>query len=795
VPSPQRLALSGLATATLVVTGLTYPLATATAVSTDIVISEVYGGGGNSGATWKNDFVELYNAGDEAVDLSGWSVQYASATGTSWQRTNLSGTVAPGGYYLVQEARGSGGSQDLPTPDASGGISMSGTSGKVALVHGTTTLSGCGADCSVAPTVHDFVGFGSANDFEGTASAGTLSNTTSANRDSAGTDTDRNNVDFQVGEPTPKAEADIPPSAPGLKVHDIQGAAHLSPYAGRRVLDVPGVVTATNDGGFWMQSTSPDSSDATSEGIYVYRGDAHVGDVVNVTGDVTEFRPGSASGTNLTTTELVSLNVDVVSSGNALPDAVDIGTDRVPPTEVIDNDTTGSVEWSDKTTFDPDEDGIDFYESMEGMRVSVTDPEVVGPTASFEEIPVVVGGAGPRTTRGGIVVSPGDFNPERIQLDDGQDAASIQMPAADTGDRLAGTVAGVLDYSFANFKILVDAAPTVVQTGPARETTTPALDDELAMASYNVENLSPADSQAKFDTLAGQIVGNLASPDLLTLEEVQDNNGTTNNGTVAADETLRLLTEAITRAGGPAYEWRQIDPVDGAEGGQPGGNIRVAFLFRTDRGLKFVDRGTPSSTEGTTVFEDRKGQPHLTRSPGRIAPQSDAWEDSRVPLAGEFKWHGQSIFAVATHFASKGGDDPLFGRWQPGKRFSEEQRHLQAEEVRAFADDLLAADPNARLAIGGDINDFDFSQTVDILVGSGATALTDLPRTLPLQERYTYVFEGNSQVLDHILLSPAWARRVRGYDVVHVNAEYADQASDHDPQVVRLTKKVQPAGS
>ena len=98
-----------------------------------------------------------------------------------------------------------------------------------------------------------------------------------------------------------------------------------------------------------------------------------------------------------------------------------------------------------------------------------------------------------------------------------------------------------------------------------------------------------------------QIVGNLAAPDLLTLEEVQDNNGTTNDGTVAADETLRLLTEAILRAGGPAYEWRQIDPVDGAEGGQPGGNIRVAFLFRTDRGLKFIDRGTPSSTEGTEV--------------------------------------------------------------------------------------------------------------------------------------------------------------------------------------------------
>ena len=789
MPSRQRAALGGLATAALVVTGLTYPITAASAVSTDVVISEVYGGGGNTGATLKNDFIELYNAGSTTVDLTGWSVQYASSAGTTWTRTALSGSVAPGAYYLVQEAAGAGGSQPLPTPDATGTIAMSGSSGKVALVRTNTSLT-CGADCDHATGVHDFVGYGaSANDFEGAAPTGTLSNTTAATRDGAGTDTDRNNVDFYVEEPTPKAPADIAPSVAGLAVHDVQGSAHLSPYADRRVLDVPGLVTARTGNGFWMQSTSPDGSDATSEGIFVFRGNAQVGDSVTVTGDVSEFRPGGGSSTNLTTTELVSLAVNVVSSGNPLPEPVDIGTDRVPPTAVIDDDADGSVETSG--SFDATTDGIDFYESMEGMRVSVTDPEVVGPTASFEEIPVVVGGANPRTTRGGIVVTPGDFNPERVTLDDGQNTASIQMPAADTGDRLAGTVAGVLDYSFANFKLLVDSAPTVLQTGPARETTTPALDDELAMASYNVENLSPADSQAKFDTLAAQIVGNLASPDLLTLEEVQDNSGPTNDGVVAADETLRLLTDAITRAGGPAYQWRQINPVNNAEGGQPGGNIRVAFLFRTDRGLKFVDRGTPSSTEGTQVITDDKGQAHLSLSPGRIDPQSDAWDNSRVPLAGEFKWHGETIFAVATHFASKGGDEPLFGRWQPPVRSSEVQRHAQAGEVRSFSDALLAANPDARLAIGGDINDFDFSETVDILVGDGATALTDLPRTLPLAERYTYVFEGNSQVLDHILLSPAWADRVRGYDVVHVNAEYADQASDHDPQVVRLTKKAQ----
>ena len=162
-----------------------------------------------------------------------------------------------------------------------------------------------------------------------------------------------------------------------------------------------------------------------------------------------------------------------------------------------------------------------------------------------------------------------------------------------------------------------------------------------------------------------------------------------------------------------------------------------------------------------------------------------------MPLAGEFKWHGETFFAIANHFASKGGSDPLWGRTQPPAEPSKVQRHQQAREVREFTDDLLTEQQDARIVVAGDINDFDFSETVDILVGSGSTALTDLPRTLPIEERYTYVFEGNSQVLDHILLSPAWAQRVRGYDIVHVNAEYSDQISDHDPQVVRLTKKVQ----
>src|SRR6476469_7267541 len=114
---------------------------TARAVSPDIVISQVYGGGGNSGATFKNDFIELYNRSNATVDLTGWSVQYAPATGTSWQKTDLSGSILPGKYYLIQEAAGTGGTVNLPPPNAVGSIAMAATAGKVALVSNATALS------------------------------------------------------------------------------------------------------------------------------------------------------------------------------------------------------------------------------------------------------------------------------------------------------------------------------------------------------------------------------------------------------------------------------------------------------------------------------------------------------------------------------------------------------------------------------------------------------------------------------------------------------------------------------
>ena len=179
-------------------------------VSADMVVSQVYAGGGNSGATYTNDFVELFNRGSTAIDLSSWSIQYASSSGTTWQVTPLSGSVEPGRYYLIQQASAAAIGAPLPTPDATGTTNLANTGGKVALVRSTAALT-CGAsagNCSADTLVADLVGYGSATDYEGSAAAGAPSNTTAVSRADEGcSDTDANADDFSSATPAPRNSA------------------------------------------------------------------------------------------------------------------------------------------------------------------------------------------------------------------------------------------------------------------------------------------------------------------------------------------------------------------------------------------------------------------------------------------------------------------------------------------------------------------------------------------------------------------------------------------------------------
>ncbi len=505
---------------------------------------------------------------------------------------------------------------------------------------------------------------------------------------------------------------------------------------------------------------------------------------MTLTGTVSEFFPGGAASGNLSTTQITATSAAdtlVISSGNALPDAVVLGTGgRTPPTETVDDDALAS--------YDPATDGIDFYESLEGMRVTVPDAKVVAPTNRFGEFWAVAdngAGATSLSSRGTLNIEGGapgagttnmiggDFNPERIQIDDDTGIlAGFSTPSADVGDTVAA-ITGVVSYSFGNFEILPTEAYVVQDGGLARETTSlAAMGGNLLVATYNVLNLDPHDADGDADVASGQftriatdIVQNLGTPDLIALQEVQDSDGSLNSTVTDATATLQGLADAIVAAGGPRYSVIDNPFIgDDTSGGQPGANIRTAFLYNDAR----VDLVAGS----VRTITDPSAQ--------QIDPNSPFF-DSRLPLVADFVFRGETVTLVNNHFSSKGGSTPLFGTTQPAVNGAEAARLAQAEAVRGFVDGLLAADPSVNVIVLGDLNEFEFEEPLQALTGS----LTNLTETLPETERYSYVFEGNSQALDHILVSVNLASDSL-FDAVHINSEFADQASDHDPLLVQV---------
>lgn len=578
---------------------------------------------------------------------------------------------------------------------------------------------------------------------------------------------------------------------PRTRISEIQGAGHLSPLVGQIVQDVPGIVTAVDSNGFYLQDSTSDNDVATSEGIFVFTGTSptvRVGDSIIVTGTVAEFTPGGVATGNLSITQIGgNPTVTVLSSNNPLPSATIIGAGgRIPPNQVIDDDSL--------TSFDPVNDGIDFFESLEGMRVTTKGLLAVSPTNGFGEIYAVVDngeGVTGLSQRGTLNIAPDDFNPERIQIDEDTGVFDFDFPNVNVGARL-GDVTGVVSYNFGNFEIIPtqdfvsNIQPSTLQPKVTSLSKGP---DKLLVATYNVLNLDPNEADGdtdiangRFAAIAQHIIQNLATPDIVALQEIQDNSGSANNGVATADVTLQTLVAAIAAAGGPTYAF--IDNpfiADNASGGQPGGNIRNAYLYNPERvGL-------------------------VANSVQTIGSQSSggAFFESRLPLVASFTFNGKTLTLVNNHFSSKGGSSPLFGANQPsvgdeasGKsqenpaiNGSLNQRQAQAQAVKTFVDERVTQDANAKIIVLGDFNEFEFISPLSETLTRGASpVLTNLTTSLPDNERYTYIFDGNSQSLDHILISKNLNTNAQ-IDIVHVNSEFVDnaqRASDHDPILAQI---------
>ncbi|MEW8972305.1 MAG: DUF6359 domain-containing protein, partial [Mesobacillus sp.] len=561
--------------------------------------------------------------------------------------------------------------------------------------------------------------------------------------------------DGSGGEPGEPGEPE-PPAVTGLKIHDIQGEGHVSPYKDQQVAQVAGIVTKVEgNSAFFMQDPEEDGNPNTSEAIYVYKKNHGLteGDQVEIDGLVKEWVLDGYSEklqTDLAMTEINATEVTKIATGVELPAPVVIGEDRIPPTQVIDNDQF--------SVFDPSEDGIDFYESLEGMRIGVESPQVIGPQ-KYGEVPVIANKVEGKvySPQGGILLTEESSNPERMFLLIDRDFI------AKTGDQFNGLVTGVVSYGFSNFKILVDqeTLPELIESELVEDYATfDQKENKLTIASYNIENFSAETDQSKTARIAESMINNLKTPDIIGLVEVQDNDGQTGSGSADASQSYQALIDEIVAQGGPAYNWTDIAPEYNQDGGAPGGNIRVGYLYNPERvQLKEAPKGT--ATEAV-AYENGD----LTLNPGRIDPQNPIFEDTRKPLAAEFVFKGQEVIVIANHFNSKGGDDPLFGVTQPPVLDSEVQRIEIAKLLNEFIAGIHAEDPKANVVVLVDLNDFEFSKPIEVLENG---QLTNMIETLPEGERFTYNYQGNSQVLDHILVSNHLADQAEA-DIININS-------------------------
>ena len=581
------------------------------------------------------------------------------------------------------------------------------------------------------------------------------------------------------------------PLFPTTAIHAVQGAGHVSPLNHQAVV-VDGVVTAVFRAGVWLQSIMPDDSALTSEAVFITAGGAgeaavrklQVGDRLRIGGTVREII-GKRNAGGLPVTSISADRIEYISVGLMLPAPIVIGRHGlVPPHSIVDNDSKGRLDDTEVAgKFDPAEDGIDFWESLEGMRIQVEDAVALG--GVWRRQTVIVGDRGSEASglngRGALVASADDANPERLVVELPQQ--SQPLPPISVGYRFAAPLVGVLHYSRGAFTLVVsDPIPPGRLSGLGPETTKlQGAVDYLTVATFNLLNLHAGSrfkgGGSRVDSVARAITERLGGPDIVALQEIQDDSGPTNDGVVEARRTAGRLLSALLPL---RYEYCEVPPADLADGGQPGGNIRSAFLYRTDR-VRLVSRGQPQTGRQLKVLEG----PQLSMSPGRLGTNEPAFRDSRKPLAAEFEFNGKTLFLFNCHLKSKRGDSPIFGRYQPRILGSERIRLQQARIINGMIQELLSGQADANVIVLGDLNDFIHSESLQVLCGEGLTNLND---RLPAHDRYSYIYQGNAELLDHVLVSSALLRKAAGVDVVHMNCEFptATQVSDHDPVVVRL---------
>lgn len=799
--------------------GVPLAVVPAAASSTGLVISEVYGGGGNAGASYSADFIELHNTSGAPIALGGMSVQYRSATGTTSQVTALSGSIAAGGRWLVQESGGATGAA-LPTPDTTGSVNLSGTSGVVVL--SSTTTATAPGDASAV----DVVGYGTTTSFEGSGAAPTLTSSTSASRSAAGTDTNDNKADFTAGAPAPQNAGSAPtepppppPAAVARTIEQIQGSGAASPYAGTSAV-TEGVVTAAYPtggfNGFYLQTAGTGgavdlASHDTSDGLFVYLGTAPataypaVGDHVEVTGAVSEFG-------GMTQLTAATGGVRALATPAAAP----------APATVVYPSTTASRESVEGMLLAPQGDytvtdnyTLNQYAEIGLARGTTTlrqptdvarpgSPEAAavaadnaarevtlddGATANFlgaarsTPLPYLTRDRSLRVGAAATFTRPviADFRNNAWKLQPtrqltADDAAEVQ-PASFADTRTAAPAAVGGDLKLASFNVLnyfTETGEDFVADGGTCSYYTDRAGARVTVNSCNLNGPRGAADDVNLARQQAKIVAaiNTLDADVLSLEEIE--NSAQYAGPDRRDDALRTLVAALNTAAG-SQRWAFVPSPAPAD--RPAVTdedvIRTAFIYQ------------PAAVEAV-------GASSILQSP--------AFGNARDPLAQEFRPAGgsdaQDFVVIVNHFKSKGSgiDDGT------GQGNANPDRVAQAKALVAFADDQKTRAGTDSVFLTGDFNAYTHEDPLQVLYDAGYTDIGEAQAA----EESTYLFDGLVGSLDHVLANGAAYAQVTGAHVWNINSvesvayEYSRynnnpvdfyaatpyRSSDHDPLLV-----------
>lgn len=576
-------------------------------------------------------------------------------------------------------------------------------------------------------------------------------------------------------------------------IHQIQGVTHTSPYNQKMVKNVRGIVTAVVKDGFYMQSRKFDRNIKTSEGIYVESKNLpNVGEYVSVNGMVYEKQFGRPSESELTVTSIkAGDDIKVISKGNKVK-AVNIDPRKVPMKVYVGK-------FNEK--LNPKKNAMDFYESLEGMLVKVHKPLITGADEDRGEVCVVPEYGKyvkDKTNHGGVRYTYKNEQTQRIlikselfKLSQGKRYEGKYIDPSFTpnpGDRFSRDIQGVLTYDKSNYKLINTSPLPKIKDGKIKRDKLNIKYDKnkLSIVSYNIENFTIADGgQKRVDVLAKQVRDDLHTPDILGLAEVGDNDGgNVTSKVVSADKVLDAIVEGIKKATGVEYKWLSADPEDGKDGGWPAMHIRNAILYRTDKlELPYFKQG--DSKVDTEIKEGK-----LTFNPGRLGNNKEFYKDVRKSLVAHLvlKDSKKDVFIVVNHLKSKRFDDKIYSKNQPVKRKSEDLRIPEGKYVGQFLKEINKQKPNAIILSMGDMNDFEFSPTLKAMK---TNLMVSAVESLPKNQRHTYVYQGNSQVLDNLLVNKKYAKGMK-VDILNINSEFTISQgyfSDHDPVYMQINVK------